>query len=294
MKVALLGPISSTDKWNIPISFLDHFKKMGHRAMLYNTLVSDEFNDQHLHRLVQEATEGSFVPDMVFHLDFGFFDSPLLDKKSIPTAKWVVESGDDPQNFFLNFPKISTKSFDLVLSPDIQSTRKYVEAGIKAAWCPYFADPDQFKVEQKPIYDAVTTRSFEEPFFSALKNALGDRFMARADYLNGLDHSRHLMKGHIVVQNSKYGEISRRVFEGMMAHRMVLTDRPNPTTEMNLIFEEGKDLVYFDSIDDCVDKIKYYTTHPEEREKIAQNGFFKVSAHHTTPKRIEKILQLLL
>ena len=293
MKVALLGPISSTDKWNIPLSFLHHFNEMGHLTKFYNTLVDDKFDDKHLHRLVADADSKHFTPDIVFHLDFGFFDSPLLDKSRIPTAKWVVESGDDPQNFFLNSPKISSKKFDMVLSPDIRCVRDYTSRGINATWCPYFADPEQFKLEQEPIYHAVTTRSTEEPFFSALKNALGDQFEARTEYLNGLDHSRHLMKGHIVVQNSKYREISRRVFEGMMAQRMVLADRPDPAAEMHLIFEEGKDIVYFDSLDDCVDKIKYYSAHPEERERIAQNGFAKVSAHHTTPKRIEKILQLL-
>ena len=43
--------------------------------------------------------------DIVLFMDWGRFDSPLLDKEKLPSAFWVQESGDDPQNFdrtFLN------------------------------------------------------------------------------------------------------------------------------------------------------------------------------------------------
>lgn len=291
--VAILGAYSPDDTWNITLSFFNHFNKLGYNAKLYSTQVNHEWNDLNLKQLVLDYRQGEFVPDIVFHLDFGFFNSELLHKKYIPEAKWIVESGDDPQNFRLNFPKIQKGNFDLILSPDIRCTEFYVNKGINAAWCPHFADPDQFDVTQEPLYDAVTTRSVEEPFFKQLKQLLGPRFEARLDFLEGKDHSVHLLKGRTVIQNSKHKEVTRRVFEGMMANRLVITDRPDPAARMDLIFTENKDIVYFDDVDNCVEKINYYTANQQELEQIASSGYKKVSNFHTTSARIKKILSLV-
>lgn len=292
--VAILGPTSAEDVWNIPISFYNHFLKLGYNTKFYNTLVKDKFNEAQLVQLIKDYEEKRFEPDLILHLDFGFFNSSLLDKRYIPTAKWVVESGDDPQNFRLNFQKYKNKQVDLILSPDIRTTREYLEYGFNAVWCPYFADPDQFvDIKQEPIFDAVTTRSIEEPFFKQLKEKLGNRFEARTTFLHGKEHSKHLKKGHIVVQNSKYKEITRRVFEGMMAERLVITDRPDSNTEMQKLFTENINIVYYDSADECVEKINYYILHEQERQKIALAGYNKVIKQHTITKRVEKLLKCL-
>lgn len=296
MKVAILGPTSSADIWNLPISWTNHFIKLGHDVRFYNTMVDDTYSELNLIKLIQDYKNRVFSPDIVFHLDFGLFRSELLTKASIPTAKWIGESGDDPQNINLNFSKFYKKNFDLILSPDIRCVQYYNNNGENAVWCPYFADPDEFEgVVQDPIWDAVTTRSIVEPFFSELKEHLLSRFEARTDYLYSKDHSRHLMKGRIVVQNSKYKEISRRLFEGMLAKRMVITDRPDPNTCINEIFTENVDIVYFDSVQECADKIKYFTSPENEklRLQIAENGYQKVIKHHTTASRIKHILKII-
>jgi hypothetical protein len=294
-KIALLAPTSSTDVWNIPISFYKHLVKSGHDVKFYNTLVNDKFDATNFLQLISDYQKRKFVPDIILHLDFGFFNHELLKKSTIPEAKWVVESGDDPQNFHLNFNKINKCNFDLILTPDIRAVNQYLSHTIPAVWCPYFADPEQFvDVEQDPIVDAVTTRDVAEPFFKDLKTILQDRFIPRDNnFLVSKEHTRHLKKGFIVVQNSKYKEITRRIFEAMMAKRMVLTDRLDPSTQINQIFTENKDIVYFDSLEDCVNKINFYTNNPNIRDEIALNGFNKVNKFHTTPKRIQKILTLL-
>ena len=63
--------------------------------------------------------------DIVIFMDWGRFDSPLLDKNLVD-AFWVQESGDDPQNFDRNFPK--SNKFHITLSPD-DSTEEYKKRG---------------------------------------------------------------------------------------------------------------------------------------------------------------------
>ena len=45
--------------------------------------------------------------------------------------------------------------------------------------------------------------------------------------------------------------------------------------ELLMYFENEKDLVYYDSLDD-MQKAKYYLTHEDERIEIAKNGHEKV------------------
>jgi len=161
-------------------------------------------------------------------------------------------------------------------------------------WGPHFADQYLAEsVDQDPVYTAVTTRHEDEPFFSKLKQELGNQFKARASFLVGKEHVKHLKRGRIVIQNSKYKEITRRLFEGMVCNRLVITDRPDPDTRIDLLFKENEDIVYFDSFDECVDKINYYSKNDKERLRIAQSGYNKVIKNHTTAKRVDKLLELL-
>lgn len=46
-------------------------------------------------------------------------------------------------------------------------------------------------------------------------------------------------------------------------------------------------------LEDCVDKINYYSERSKERNIIAKNGYDKVIKNHTTEKRIKKIISIL-
>lgn len=62
---------------------------------------------------------------------------------------------------------------------------------------------------------------------------------------------------------------------------------------LETVFENGKHLVWFNSIPKAVELIEYYLVHDEEREKIAEAGRLEVLAHHTWDKRIEEMLQYM-
>lgn len=57
-------------------------------------------------------------------------------------------------------------------------------------------------------------------------------------------------------------------------------------------FEPGKDFVYYESRADLLHKIRYYLGHPDERMRIAENGFRKVAAEHTFDIRAEQMLDM--
>ena len=53
----------------------------------------------------------------------------------------------------------------------------------------------------------------------------------------------------------------------------------------------GEDFVYYESMEDLLQKIDYYLVHEDEREAIAKNGHDKVSAGHTFRHRVREILE---
>ena len=92
----------------------------------------------------------------------------------------------------------------------------------------------------------------------------------------------------IVFNASINGDVNMRVFEGMAAGAMLVTDRIK--NGLNELFSEGIHYVGYESIDEAKEKIAYYLSHDSERDKIAQTGQREVLEHHTYLKRCETIM----
>jgi spore maturation protein CgeB len=91
------------------------------------------------------------------------------------------------------------------------------------------------------------------------------------------------------IRNIRSG-IPLRVWDVLGAGGFLLT---NFQAELPSLFENGKHIVYYESIDDMLNKAQYYLTHDEEREQIAKNGHALVSQYHSYEKRLEQILSIV-
>ena len=94
---------------------------------------------------------------------------------------------------------------------------------------------------------------------------------------------------NMTIPNIKSG-IPLRVWDILGSGGFLLT---NYQAETPYYFEEGKDLVCFDGIEDMRDKVRYYLSHEEERAKIASSGYEKVQEHHNYVDRLSKILKIV-
>ena len=95
----------------------------------------------------------------------------------------------------------------------------------------------------------------------------------------------------VVIQNSRWGEITRRIFEGMACGKMVLTDRLPESRGLEELFIDGQEIVLYNDMFDCIEKMNYYNENEEERERIAYNGMTKVIANHTQIQRVDKLIE---
>jgi spore maturation protein CgeB len=80
-----------------------------------------------------------------------------------------------------------------------------------------------------------------------------------------------------------------RMFE-VPAHGMMLLCDKAGLNAHERIFEPGKQAVFYDSIEDAIEKIEYYLNHDEEREKIARAGFARVQSAYDGESNLRRFL----
>lgn len=94
---------------------------------------------------------------------------------------------------------------------------------------------------------------------------------------------------NFTIPNIKSG-IPLRVWDVLGAKGFLLT---NYQAELPLYFEEGKDLVCFDGVEDMKEKVAYYLAHEEERRQIAENGYNKVKKYHSYVARLQEMFRIV-
>jgi hypothetical protein len=296
-KIAFIFAHRPTDVWNTPLSVVKEFESRGWETKIYSLFdIYDNYVDTNIQRLIDDSKSKEFNPDIVMYMDWGRFDSPLLDMKKIPGAFWVMESGDDPQNFERNSTKAS--KFHLVLTPAHDSYLEYKKRHINVEWWTHFADSNIHKPYSgfTPFDELPKVRSTRGPGGSNLMDYLSqimpDKFINR-NGLSGMEYGDFLNSGVIVFQQSRWHEITRRLFEGMACGKLVITDRLPIQSNISELFIENEDIIYYDSLGDCISKINYYLSEESksERERISLNGYNKVINNHTQIQRVNIIIK---
>lgn len=292
MKIAFIYSYKPEEVWSTPLSLAVDFQKRGWEVSIFSLLSSTgNYTDNGIQMMLDQINGGNYIPDIILFMDWGRFDSPLLNKTLSPKSFWIQEAGDEPQNFHMN--SIKSDRFDLTLTPDYESMEKYIALGRNVLWFTHWADTEIYKnsfmISTK--YDLVCTRGYgTSGLLDRLKHDMKDRFFNENGFL-GEEHAKVIQNGRIVIQHSRYNEITRRIFEGMACGRMVLTDRLPKRTMIEELFVDKQDIVFYNSYDDLRDKIEYYLTSPGERERIATNGHLKTLKYHTQVQRVDSILR---
>ena len=81
-----------------------------------------------------------------------------------------------------------------------------------------------------------------------------------------------------------------RDFDGPMSGSFYIT-HDNP--DLQLVYEVGKEIVTYQTIEECVEKVRYYLRHDKEREAIAMAGHKRATLEHSWRKRFGVIFDLL-
>ena len=89
---------------------------------------------------------------------------------------------------------------------------------------------------------------------------------------------------------SDFYALKMRDFDATMSGSFYLT---HDNHDLSNLFEIGEEIVTYQTIEDCVEKAKYFLTHDAEREAIAHAGLHRATAHHTWNERFGNLLTIL-
>jgi len=183
---------------------------------------------------------------------------------------------------------------------------KDVDGGQVIGWLPHAAEPQAYPkieiikkydvgfighVQETPNYNGFTRVEALDRLFKEFPNFYyGSRHPAFPGVNLFEDAAKKFSLSKIVFNISIKDDINMRVFETLSTGSFLLT---NWIPTLGELFEDGKHLVTYKTLDEMVEKAHYYLEHEEEREKIAQAGYEEFINKHTYKHRVEQILSIV-
>ena len=187
------------------------------------------------------------------------------------------------------------KKADYVFCAQKEGVEKMKADGIEnPIWLPHAFEPQAYPKGE------VLTKKYDVCFVGHIntknrEDALDRLFSEFPNFYYGQalfdEAAQKYAESKVCFNISMTNDLNMRTFEIMGTGSFLMTSWI-PTIEE--FFEDGKHLVLYRSLDELIDKTKYYLDHDTEREKIAQAGYEEVIKNHTIQKRVDVILNEFL
>jgi spore maturation protein CgeB len=62
---------------------------------------------------------------------------------------------------------------------------------------------------------------------------------------------------------------------------------------LETIFKPGEEIICYKNIEELKDIVKFYLSHPQEREEIARKGNLRAHQDHTYARRMEELISFI-
>lgn len=272
----------------------------------------DEFAEQAAKELLEKHNDvvevdhfyptGDLVPfgtyDLNLHVDWGEDAlAPLLPYKPIdtphPLAYWASDTHINNGQPGDSYPHrlAMAKKADFVFCAQKAAVEKMKADGIpNPIWLPHAAEPmawpktDMASKRYDVCFVGHVNNKLREDALDRLFAEIPNFYYGQAQFENA---AQKFCESKIVFNISMTDDINMRTFEAMSTGSFLLTNWI-PTIEE--LFKDGEHLVLYRSMDEMVDKAKYYLAHDDEREKIAQAGHAEMMARHKIQDRVNVIV----
>lgn len=187
------------------------------------------------------------------------------------------------------------RQFDWVFCNQMRAVEEFVRDGIpqdRCIWLPHAAEPLAYP--KKTIikkYDVSFIGNvgdwnrvdFLDRMFREFPNFFyGKRLFEEAAEI--------FSQSKIVLNISIKDDVNMRVFESLATGSLLLT---NELPTLPYLFKDGVHLVTYKTLDEAVEKAKYYIEHEVEREAIAEAGYREVMLRHTYEHRLKTVMEIV-
>lgn len=215
-----------------------------------------------------------------------------------PIAYWCSDSHINNGVTGDSYPyRLQTaKKADFVFCAQKRAVEEMKKDGVaNPIWLPHAVEPQAY-----PKFDLLT-KQYDVCFVGHVntknrEDALDRLFSEFPNFYYGQQlfdaAARKYAESKVCFNIAMTDDLNMRNFEVMATGSFLLTSYLPDFEDLGLI--DGKHLVLYKTMDECIDKAKYYLRHDEEREKIAQAGYEHVLGNHTIQHRVNIILEEFL
>jgi glycosyltransferase involved in cell wall biosynthesis len=261
-------------------------------------------------------------PDWVFMI----LDRPLLSaaiikgaRKILPNAiftNWTGDVRDEPKPGVVEVGKavditliVSTGQIELYKQHGLDRV-EFLQTGVNVQKFFRMAEGKREKLRKELKHDVVFCANNSKSYPGAalrkevavrLQKLLGARFAVYGRSWSFLktsahkpipynDQNRVYNGSKIVISINNYNDVpmyfSARQLNAMAAGTLAISCY---IPGLEKYFDNGEDLVWFKSSDECVELVKYYLKNEDEAKRIGINGSKKVLEHHIKKARIKEM-----
>lgn len=241
--------------------------------------------------------------DFYWWIDYGEDGLPVDHEWKIPEGGKTIYVASDThlgREYRLN----KAKQFDYVFFNQKDAVEEFNKLNEKQAeWLPHAAEPKAY-----PKINII--KKYDVGFVGHIQDTVNYNGFTRTDALDRLfkefpnfyygsrnpafpqknlfeDAAKKFSLSKIVFNISIKDDVNMRVFEALSTGSFLLT---NWLPTLGDLFEDGKHLVTYKTLDEMVEKAQYYLEHEEEREKISEAGYQEFISKHTYNHRVRRIL----
>lgn len=147
-------------------------------------------------------------------------------------------------------------------------------------------------MERRQILDMIGQTYAVDLYSTKAPKQLPVNYQGYADYISQMPEIFYTSKINLnMTLRSIITGIPLRIIDILGSHGFLLT---NYQAELTEYFTNGKDLVWYESREDLMDKIAYYLDHDNEREQIAIHGNEKVQKYFSYTELLPKLIHSAL
>lgn len=204
----------------------------------------------------------------------------------------IFWSIDSHVSLDLHLKHCQKSQYDLLLNSSEQYLEKFQGLVKYAVWFPnaYPSDliaPNANVARNVPIGFCGSSI----PHRNVLLDAIEKKVKIKRDtFVIGNDMVDALSSYQIAFNYNIADDINYRTFEATAAGAMLLT---NYTHNLEKLFEIGRDVIVYDSIEDAVEKIRFYSIHADLRESIARSGTIRSHSQHSYDVRANQLISII-
>jgi spore maturation protein CgeB len=271
-----------------------------------------------MYRILGEQIK-HYKPDVVLALGMTFLEPAFLqDMKE--HVRLMIGWGSPPVLARKRSPEVYRRTYDLVVAPAEGMVDYFNGCGIKAELLRHAFEPrvlSQIDVEaqqtfpvsfagllrggyskRRELLEALCAQMGEQVFVWASScddlppdSPIRKRFQGAAwgqDYYRILALSKIAWNCHLEIAGQFADNL--RLFEATGTATLLVTDWKE---NLHKIFNVGEEIVAYRTIDECVELIKHYLNHDDQRNAVRQAGQRRTLREHTYQHRAQELVDIV-